>query len=711
MAETTLTKKDLRDAENFLTQFQAEQVPEANLQPGGAVRDFLIKGFAAMYAFLRGEADSITAKQSLLRLQEELEANGDSEDISQAVDEILSNWFIRRKGGKYAYVTARMHFLRNRAQSIPLSTRFWRTNRAVFYLDATTDPFVISEAQMLPIYDTTGELVDYVVDVPLKAASVGEGYDIDPGNFVRIQLAGGLPYFSYAENLEASSGGRGVETTSELLERAETAISVRNLINNRSCDAVLQEEFPEIDDTLTIGMGEPEMIRDLRTEIAKHIKLHIGGHYDTYVGLDLTTIEENLTVGGYFYRPDNVVNVFRDPGLTHDEGRTFTSLGVQPGHVIYVRDGIIGSPRGYPITYVSDHELHVSAGFRFTQASDELSTNAVLYSIGWYAPDFEEVDFGGVFQRVAVSSAIPGKENIPYGTSRRIMQPGSVVLSGKPVQDIAWVEITNPPASLSEFIDLATETIIFHTRINVPPQVHQAEPSYSQYGMRTLNPANGQSLKALNLLSVGFEDDPDPAYPVNIFDGLNLRIVYQTLAGISNIHDYVENRNHRVACANQLIKARHPIWVTANIEYRLKPTVSGELNEKEASKFIADHINSFDPNDDLDVSDLNAAFRQEYSNIVGTVYPLTVYYHLDAPDGQQAFFSTTDIISIFEGSDRGVVLENGDEIESPPNLQERGIPTIQSAQQLADWFLYLGISDRTVTYRSREELITFTIRG
>ena len=69
MTDYTISSKDLTDAESFLVQFQTEMVPEANLEKGGAVRDLLIKGFAGMYAYLRGEIDRVEARQSLLRMQ------------------------------------------------------------------------------------------------------------------------------------------------------------------------------------------------------------------------------------------------------------------------------------------------------------------------------------------------------------------------------------------------------------------------------------------------------------------------------------------------------------------------------------------------------------------------------------------------------------------------------------------------------------------
>jgi len=716
MTEYTISTADLRDAENFLVEFQSEMVPEANLEKGGAVRDILIQGFAYLYAFLRGEISRVEARQSLLLIQDGLT---DNDDISQAVDELLSNWFLTRKSGTLATMTVRLHFTEKRAQSIPLASQFWRTNTTVFVPDSTSDPYLISEEQLFPIFDTSGELLDYVVDIPLVATRSGTGYNLDPGNFVRVTVPGGLPYFSYAENTEASDGGEGIESSAEMIDRADTAIAVRNLINNRSCDSTLQELFPTITETLTIGMGESEQVRDRRTEIAQHLSLNIGGHYDTYLTLPLTTVEENLTIGGYFVRPDNVVNVFRDPELTYDLGNTFTSLDVQPGHILFIRDGITGAPRGYHILSVTDHELEVSLNTPFAEASDEMDTNSVLYSIGWLSPGFAEIEFTtSVYIRTAGPSTLPAYEDVPYGTSRRVQAPGTVILSGKPVQDISWVEITDPPASLSPLIDPSSDTIIFYNRINTTPVV-PLEPAYTQYQFTVPNWEMSQSMDATNKIYLGGITTP----PASDFDGYNLRVVYRTLSAFSDMHTYVVNRNNRVAAANHLVRARHPIWIEVNIPYRLKVTTSDTLDTDDAAQQVAAHINAFDPNDDLDTSDLSSFVRNNFS-MVGAVYPLEIYYHLDSPDGQQAFFSSTDIISIFLTTNNGVSIENGEEITPPQDLINRGIgPTLAAtvntltglemevSDNVADWLEYIGVSDRTVHYRTTEDMITFELRS
>jgi len=708
MAEINISSKDLEDAENFLTEYMTEKVPEANFARGGAMRDLAIKAFAYLYAYLRGEINAVSARQSLLRIQDELT---EADDISQAVDEILSNWFVTRKGGTQARLTARLHFSERRNVSIALASKFWRTNKLIFYIDDVVDPYVIPEDQLFPVYDSRGVLVDYVAEVPLRAAGTGSDYLVDPGTFARIQVPGGLPYLSYVENLEKASGGLDVEDSTTLISRADTAITVRNLINNRSCDTVLQEAFPEITDTLTIGMGESEMVRDRRTEIAPLVDLHLGGHYDTYLDLRLTQVEENLLVGGYYARPDKIANMFRDPALTRDDGNTFgTVLGVQPGHVLFIRSGIVGTPRGYTIVSVTDHELEVSPYSPFDEASDELDVNDIEYSIGWLSPGFEEIDFGGgTFVRHAQPSVTPGYEDVPYGTSRHIQTPGRVVLDGHPIEEILSVEVTDPDSG-DPLIDPSTGTVIFRLRVNSAPDNLSAwsasDPTATQYQLYVVNPLSSQSMYAVNEIDVGDANSPYPGY-----EGKNLKVTYLTLSGFADVHAYVVDRNRRVTCANQLIRARHPIWIYFMVEYRLRPTSDATFDTTAAAQQLADYINAFDPNDDLDASDITAFLRANF-DMLGTVYPFTtdnpINYKLYAPDGQVVEFYTTDIISIFEKS--GVVLANSADLVAPQALIDRGITEISTAAALRDWYNYVGISDRTIKYRTLASMITFSLK-
>jgi hypothetical protein len=708
MADLVIKQEDIQGAIDFLTEYLTEQVPEATFTDGSALRDLMVKAFAPMYAFLRSEIDRSAILQSISRIQTEL-ANGstselDTADISQAVDAVLSNWFITRSGGARTTGTAQLHFTRRTSIVIRRDMKLWRSTTLAFYPDITSDTLVIAENQLRPTYDTRGRLVDYVGNIPIIAARVGDLYDFDAGRFLRIEVPGGLPFFSYAEHQQLVTGGQSTESSEEFLDRAQVAITVRNLINNRSIDTVINQQAPEASNILTIGMGEPEMVRDVRTEISAAISLHVGGHFDTYLDLPETQVEENGIVGSLFIRSDGIANVFRDPELTYDRARTFTSFGLEVGHILYVVSGIVGTPRGFPITRVTDHAIYVSENCPFDEASDELDTNAVEYSIGWFSPSFSEVDLEGtsVYSRIATASANPLYSTIPAGTSRKIAEPGAIILSGNPVQDVISVEVTDPAPSA--LVDPSTGTLRFTTRVNTTP-IAGSVIGTSQYQVDCINPSKGQSLEGVVFIRVG------PITAPTLYDGKNLRVSYRTSRTFSTLHTLVRSYVERIVAANHLIKARTPIWIYANIPYRLKPTATDVITPSTAQSAISDHINAFDPNDDLDMSDLSTVFRDTYPDTVGTVFPFTIEYDLHAPDGQVLQFETTDIVSIFLKSTNGVTLMNSGDIVVPDELIAKGITSISTESDLNNLYAYYGISDRTVTYKTRPELITFTLRG
>ena len=709
-----ISAEDIAAAEDFLVEYLTEAVPEASFQPGSAMRDLAVRAFANIFAFLRGEVAQVSSMQSLKKISDAADAEGSTEspDVSQMVDEILSNWFVSRNPGTLAKLTAQMHFTQRATVTLRNDIKFWRTPSLVFYLDIVEGSFVIASDSMRPVYDTKGRLIDYVADVPLRAARTGESYNIDAGRFTRIDSPAGIPYLSYVSHTEGSRDGSLVETTPELIARAQNVITVRNLINNRSIDTVLQNEFPDIWTTLTVGMGEPEMLRDKRLEVAEHIELHIGGHYDTYLEMPEGVKEENGTIGGLFPRPDNKAMVFRDPQLTYDgTTKKFTDLGVQPGHILYIRSGIVGSPRGYVIQGVLDHELHVSEATTFTQASDELVTNSVEYSIGWLSPTFDNINFATLptysFVRTAAKSADPDLEFVTAGTSRRLRTTGAIYLSGNPILDILSVELTNPN-SADPFKDPTSGTIKFQNRTNLPP-IQGSVIGTSQYQVSVLNPEKSQSAEAVIGINVGYYN-PNTGIVSDAFDGKNLRVRYKTLPGFLNVHNYAKNIADRVLAANHLIRARHNIWISAMIPVRYKPTVAALSSFEEIQASVASFIDAFDANDYLDMSDLMTELRTKY-NQISTVFPFELTYSLNLPDGQVAEFTTSDIVSIRMTDTNGVSLTNGEDIVVPAALQSKGITSISTDNDLLELYNYSGISDRTIVYRSRPELITIYLRS
>lgn len=694
----TLTPGDLADAQNFLTAFLKERVPEGNYEEGSAVRDIMITGFAALYAFLRGEVDRATAKQSLLRIQEEFT---DADDIKQSVNELLSNWFVYRKAGTYATVYGRLHLQSRMTRTIPASAQFWKTSSLLFVPDTAASTYVITENLQFPVYDSRGRLTEYVADIPLRATQPGSAYRVSPGKFLQVTASSGLSDLLYAETVEEATGGGDVESTEQLIARTDTVVTTRNLINNRSCDTTLQNEFTALEETMTIGMGEPEMVRDIPRELGAHLNFHLGGCYDTYVTLPLVSNTEVCTVGGYYSRADGLINIFRDPGLTRD-GSTFTSLGVKVGHVLNIRSGIAGSPQAYVIASVSDHELTVSENAPFQEVTENTVTD-LEYSIGWLSPDFAEINFGTMLdpEWTRIASVYSGAPEIAFGASNQICQPGKVVLTGGPVLDVRWVELTDPVPT-STLVDPATRRIVFRTRVNgTPVNTEGLGPEETQYSIAVTNPEKAQSMAAVVELDVGSNTN---------LEGKTLQVTYDTLQDFPAIHRYVVNQSQRVVTANHLIRARNPVWLTCNVEYKVREGATFDTDTAAAA--LAEFINAFDDYNTFDASDITAFLRNTYQELT-TVYPLTVYFTFNAPDGQQVQLSTTDLVSIFPTTANGVELLNGSDLDTPAELLANGkvtSPHLNTTIALTAWYNWMGVTDRTTSYRTRADLITFELR-
>lgn len=708
-SQIIVTSQDFYDAEDFLVEYLSESIPEASFERGSALRDFAVSAFVLVYAYLRGEAQGIRVRQSVQSITEEIDKG--TPDLEESLDQVLSNWFISRRSGDKSRMTAQAHFSKKENITIGTATAFWRDISHAFYLDIATDPYVISSTSLFPNFDSRGNLIDYVVDIPLIAGSTGDEYVFSPGRFARIvTVTGNIPNLTYVEHQVASTAAVDNEDSTTLLARSQTAIAVRNLINNRSVDTTLKESFSDITSTLTIGMGETEMQRDLRTELGSHIKLHIGGKYDTFVEMADQTVEEFGLIGGYFPRADGIINVFRDPEVTVDGLYPFTDAArnLEIGHILNIRSGILESPRAYQIIRIEDHELYVSEAMPFTEASDEEGVS-VEYSLGWFSPNFDQSELEvvpGTHVKTAARSVTAGFDHIPAGTSRHIQSPGSILLEGRPVQDILRVELIDPSGADTNYIDPATGTILFNQRVNSTPVAPPVPVDLStlSYQLEVLNPRKNQSAFSVSRIMVGFA--ADPAH----FDDRTLRVTYVTAAGFSNPSDYTRSYNDRVVAADHLLRMRHPIWIEMVIPYRFKRTADSSLTEVDVSTQMANYISSFDPNDDLDVSDLSTAFRN-FASEVGTVFTFDIYYNLYAPDGQVAAFKTSDIVSIYLTSGNGVELLNGSDIVVPPEMVAKGILEISTNSHLTEWYNLMGISDKTVKYRTRSDLINSVLQG
>lgn len=359
MAETiVITEEDRIEAENIMEQYLSDALTDGDFTKGGALRDLAIGAIAYTYAYMKKERDYVRARQSLLLL-----GTLSGTDVDDAVDEILSNWFITRKTGREStgtatvYIGAPANSAVPQAVTVPTGTRFFKTSTLPFLLNSAIS-LSFSEDDFRPISDSSGEVVSYSFDIPLIAAGSGVEYDIDPGPFVDFTTFDSR--VTRVENASVFSGGAGTESTETLLERAPTAVTVRDLNSARSIDTVLKEEFTTVDDVIVIGYGDAEMLRDLVVEEATNTRIHAGGHVDTYLRSPITSSKAyTAEIGAAFTDARPSYHILRDATIAD-----FLDIGgaeVTPGDIIEIYNYLPSSEANrYIIKEVTNYGIYVS---------------------------------------------------------------------------------------------------------------------------------------------------------------------------------------------------------------------------------------------------------------------------------------------------------------------------------------------------------------
>lgn len=655
---TDLTREDFTQAEEFLVGYLSARVPNADFSPGSSVRDICVTSIAHVFAFLRKELQSVKARQSLSQIA----LLPPDEDVDEAVDAILSNWFVARKGALPALVSARLYFTTQASVTLRADARFFHPS-GVAFAPASGETTVITGASLTPV-TTLANGTLYAADVLLKATTPGTPGNILAGRFSSASFIDSA--FVYAETLTDATGGTDVETTEELLARAPLAISTRNLVNAKSISHALIQNIPGVSDVTVIGYGDPEMQRDLVLEETSRLRAHVGGCVDVFARLPRGPRTVELTVGASFERPDLGAVVLRDT----DSAFSFTAAGVQVGHVLRVQAGLSGTDLStYLITQVRANEIEVQPRTPFSVATDAYD-DTVSYSIGVYGPGYDNV----------VPLRTTGE------TSKTITTPNAVVLPGGAVYDITRVTVPSTGAVLS-------------IRVNDDPNLPSAQTTLplvaatDKYQVVVPRPETSQSTESVALLYV------NAAYA-----GATLRVTYETVSDLPVVQAYVTDPAERTAATNVLARAHHPIYAACSIRYTVRPGFV-DPGAAEVKRAVAAFFEqTLDPQ--VNVGDLIPYLARELPAISG-IAPPTITYRLLAPDGQVFSYTTTDVVTPLPSLTNGAVFVGASLLRDAEQralladcaleqntANETAITNANDA--LARYLASLGVTERTV---------------
>lgn len=643
-----ISPADAAAAEEFLATVVAEAIPSGRFGDGTALRDLVIKGLSIVAAQFRKENNIVQSQQSFLRLRELAASRTEAEldpSVAIAADSLASNWFLTRGTGGYARGLLQVTVTRKQDYPLPRTARFLYDRTLAFFPDNAADT-VISASALSPVLDFSGNTVAYTFTLRVVAAQTGEAYNVFPSTWAGT--GDFSPYVTRVNNLTRFEGGSPRQTTLEMIDSAENAISVRNLINDRSIQATLPSKFSYIRRIVNIGMGDPEMQRDLITGLAAGTSLHVGGHFDVYLDLAASDTVFEGPVGGLYVRPDGVINVFRDSANPN-----FGTYGVLVGDVLRVLEGPLGSQQDYVIAETSSSELFVSE----TQGFPLVATGLTYYIYRpMFGPDVQ------VYPTLGVSNT--------GVTSNTVHNAGRVTLLGEPHYDIVDVAVVNPTPG-DPYVNSPDGFVHFINRVNDTPTLPTVTTDPLPFQVIGRSPLKAQSAFAFDQIAIPAD-----------YEGKRLRVTYQTIAGFGPISSFTRDRFERVLCANVLARGMHPVYVTLIVPYVLSPLATGVVDELRLRQRIVAFINSFDPRDVIDVSDIIQLVRTTEPRI-GSVIPFQISYDLLAPDGRIVSFVTSDRVAM-----------------DPAKLEPLPNPQVTLNQLLG-----LGVSDRTTRYLTRLERV------
>lgn len=642
-----ITAADVTNAEEFFATVVANQIPNGRYTDATALRDLCIKALAVVCAQLRKENNVTQSLGSLLRIRELARTSSDPA-IDDAADALLSNWFITRKTGDYARGVVQVFVSRRQDYPIARTVRFAYDRNLQFYPDIAAD-IVVPATDLTPIVDASGAIIAYSFTLRVVAAKTGPSYNVFPATWAGT--GGFSPFVIRVTSSVRFDGGEAQQSTVDMIDQAQDGIAVRNLINPRSINATLREKYKALTRLISIGMGEPEMQRDLAVELAAGIHLHVGGHFDTYVELAVANTAFEGILGGVYARPDGVVNVFDDTALAD-----WTTTAVEVGDVIRITAGLPEVPRDFPIKEIRTTELYVSA----LRGFPSIETNLTYYIYRpLFGPDVQ------IYPTIGTSAT--------GLTTNTVQTVGHMVLPAEPHYDIIDVAVLNPDPG-DTYVNDPDGYVHFTSRINTTPVLPSANNIALPFQVIGNEPANGQSARCFDEVVVPTQ-----------YNGKRVRVTYETLAGFSPIDLFTRDRFERILAANVQLKAFHPVYLSMRVPYALSNIATGTVDELKLRQNIVAYVNSFSPLDVIDVSDITT-YVKNFSINIGTVFPFEIQYDLLAPNGNVYSFTTQDVVGMDAAK-----LDPGFDI---------------TLNQL----LSLTVSDRTVRYRTRLERVQVELR-
>lgn len=326
---------------DYIKQVINEYDPSIDTRPSAAFHDLFMMPMTYMVQTVLDDIATIAQNQSIKNIEDMAEEDADA---------LISNSYIERLSGGKATGQYRLYFSDPIDITVPVGTvalssaglRFLSTGEVVY----------TKETMALNI-----EGGYYYIDIPAEADDYGSEYSIETDDIVALESD--INGVIRVSNTQRFVGGGDRETNAQLKERGSEAITVRNLLSARSINTLLYQNFPAINNVLSIGYYDPEMLRDtIVTEIdGTSYSIHIGGKVDIYTQTssftDATADTTSITnIPASEYRVISTNGTSYSTTTFVDMSSNFIEAAVQPGDILRLVSGI--SSGDYTIASITD---------------------------------------------------------------------------------------------------------------------------------------------------------------------------------------------------------------------------------------------------------------------------------------------------------------------------------------------------------------------
>lgn len=252
---------------SFIQTRLAEADPNFDVREGTAFYDLFVKPQQFMLQPLNDFMTKRRVGQSIRQMLQDPTPDTPTTFDSSDADDAAGNLYVTRDSGNISTGSVRVSYITPKLLEFPALTAQFTAGTLNFF---NSSDFTLSASQMA--LQSDGSL--YFADIPIQAELAGDGYDVDAGAITAFLNDSDAVRVT---NLAKLSGGLSAETNTQLLKRTSNSIGVRDLETVKGINAILKELFPFLREIVSVGMGDPEMQRDIQYNI------HTGGRTDVYL--------------------------------------------------------------------------------------------------------------------------------------------------------------------------------------------------------------------------------------------------------------------------------------------------------------------------------------------------------------------------------------------------------------------------------------------